>query len=57
MTNKEKIEFNKRAIGKEVHVINYAARGKIVDVKDENTFKVLIDNEVKDIDVFDIRYV
>jgi hypothetical protein len=53
----QKIEINRRAIGKEVHIISARKRGEIVDVKDEETFIVLAGTEFLEVDIWDIRYV
>lgn len=59
MTNKAKIEYNKKSLDKDIYVVSADGHGKIVDVIDEETFLVLMDKtrEVKEVDIFDIRYV
>ncbi len=52
-----KLDSNKRAIGKNVWVLGYSKYGTIVDVQNEDEFIVLINNQLKTIDIFDIRYV
>lgn len=57
--NQEKIEINKRLIGKSVRVLgtDYEWVGEVADVKDENTFLVSDGNSLIAVDIFDLRSV
>ena len=58
MSSKEKIEYNKKMIGKKVMIVSKPSyEAIIVDIVDENTFAVQrkASSKVLHVDIFDIR--
>lgn len=58
--NELKLEYNKKAIGKQIYVVrrNGYWNGKIVDVSGPEAFMVQLDYEdrPREISIFDVRY-
>ena len=54
-----KIEYNRKSIDKDVFVVSLDQHGRIIDIKDEETFLIFManDKEVREVDIFDIRYI
>jgi hypothetical protein len=50
-----KIEANRKMIGKVVHITSLDTTGTVEDVKDADTFIILIYGEKVEVDIFDIR--
>jgi hypothetical protein len=55
--NHNRIEINKRLIGKPVKVLNNENEwfGTVVSVEDEETFSISDGEKVRSVDIFDIR--
>jgi hypothetical protein len=55
--NSNRIEINKRLIGKPVKVLNSENEwfGTVVSVEDEETFSISDGEKVRSVDIFDIR--
>ena len=55
--NSNRIEINKRLIGKPVKVLNNENEwfGTVVSVEDEETFSISDGEKVRSVDIFDIR--
>ena len=55
--NSNRIEINKRLIGKPVKVLNSETEwfGTVVSVEDEETFSISDGEKIKSVDIFDIR--
>ena len=56
--NPNRIEINKRLIGKPVKVLNSEIEwfGTVVSVEDEETFSISDGEKIRSVDIFDIRY-
>ena len=57
--NHNRIEINKRLIGKPVKVLNSENEwfGTVVSVEDEETFSISDGEKLRSVDIFDIRSV
>ena len=57
--NSNRIEINKRLIGKPVKVLNSEIEwfGTVVSVEDEETFSISDGEKIRSVDIFDIRSV
>jgi len=55
--NSNRIEINKRLIGKPVKVLNSEIEwfGTVVSVEDEETFSISDGEKIRSVDIFDIR--
>lgn len=55
--NPNRIEINKRLIGKPVKVLNNENEwfGTVVSVEDEETFSISDGEKIRSVDIFDIR--
>lgn len=55
--NPNRIEINKRLIGKPVKVLNSENEwfGTVVSVEDEETFSISDGEKIRSVDIFDIR--
>ena len=55
--NSNRIEINKRLIGKPVKVLNNENEwfGTVVSVEDEETFSISDGEKIRSVDIFDIR--
>ena len=55
--NSNRIEINKRLIGKPVKVLNNENEwfGTVVSVEDEETFSISDGEKLRSVDIFDIR--
>ena len=55
--NPNRIEINKRLIGKPVKVLNIENEwfGTVVSVEDEETFSISDGEKLRSVDIFDIR--
>jgi hypothetical protein len=55
--NSNRIEINKRLIGKPVKVLNSENEwfGTVVSVEDEETFSISDGEKLRSVDIFDIR--